>query len=161
MPKFVLALTIVLAALAPAGLAQEAGPYKVLKRAKVGGEGGWDYIFADAAGRRLYIPRARIPRNSRRRDRLSIFNLDTLELVGEITGIGGQGAMVDPKSGHGFTSNQPISMFDTKTIKLHQEDQRGQRRARRHLLRFVQSARIRLQPPDERRDGDRCEGQAR
>src|SRR5947209_8410826 len=36
---------------------QGSGPYKVLKTAKVGGEGGWDYIFADADGRRLYIPR--------------------------------------------------------------------------------------------------------
>ena len=34
-----------------------AGPYKVLKTARVGGEGDWDYIYADAAGRRLYIPR--------------------------------------------------------------------------------------------------------
>ena len=33
------------------------GPYKVLKTARVGGEGNWDYIYADAAGRRLYIPR--------------------------------------------------------------------------------------------------------
>src|SRR5205085_3193984 len=33
------------------------GPYKVLKRARVGGEGNWDYIYADVAGRRLYIPR--------------------------------------------------------------------------------------------------------
>ena len=37
--------------------AQQDGPYKVLKTARVGGEGGWDYIYADAAGRRLYIPR--------------------------------------------------------------------------------------------------------
>ena len=37
MPKFVLALSIALAALAPAALAQQPGPYKVLKRAKVGG----------------------------------------------------------------------------------------------------------------------------
>jgi hypothetical protein len=36
---------------------QDDGPYKVLKTARVGGEGGWDYIYADAAGRRLYIPR--------------------------------------------------------------------------------------------------------
>ena len=32
-------------------------PYKVLQRAKVGGEGGSDYIYADVVGRRLYIPR--------------------------------------------------------------------------------------------------------
>jgi len=91
------------------------GPYKVLKTAKVGGEGGWDYIYADAAGRRLYIPRgAAAPANAR----LTIFNLDTLEPAGEIDGVGGHGTAVDPASGHGFVSGKPVSMFDTKTQKL-------------------------------------------
>jgi len=114
---FVLATAIV--TFAPIASAQQAGPYQVLKRAKVGGEGGWDYIYADAAGRRLYIPRrggmggaTTVP------TRLTIFNLDTLEPVGEIADVGGNGTAVDPKSGHGFTSSKPISMFDTKTMKL-------------------------------------------
>lgn len=100
-----------------AAQAQDSGPYEVIKKAKVGGEGGWDYIYADAAGRRLYIPRRGAP-NSGVDTRLSIYNLDTLELVGEIKDTGGQGTAVDPKSGHGFTSSRPISMFDTKTMKL-------------------------------------------
>lgn len=89
----------------------------MLKSARVGGEGGWDYIYADSAGRRLYIPRRGAP-NSGVETRLSIYNLDTLELVSEISGVGGQGTAVDPKTGHGFTSSRPISMFDTKTMKL-------------------------------------------
>jgi len=101
------------------------GPYKVLKTARVGGEGNWDYIYADVAGRRLYIPRRApvVPAGaegaapSNIRTRLTIFNLDTLEPAGEIDGVGGQGAAVDPKSGHGFTSSRPVSMFDTKTLK--------------------------------------------
>jgi len=97
--------------------AQDGGPYKVLKRARVGGEGGWDYIYADSAGRRLYIPRRGAP-ESGIETRLSIYNLDTLELVGEIAGVGGQGTAVDPKSGYGFTSSRPISMFDTRTMQL-------------------------------------------
>ncbi len=103
------------------------GPYKVLKAARVGGEGNWDYIYADAAGRRLYIPRrggappgttdpaaalTPIP------TRLTIFDLDTLEPAVQIDGVGGNGTAVDPKSGHGFTSSKPVSMFDTKTMKL-------------------------------------------
>jgi DNA-binding beta-propeller fold protein YncE len=112
---FVLALSLV--TFAPLGWAQQDGPYKVLKTAKVGGEGGWDYIYADAAGRRLYIPR-RGNATSGVQTRLSIYNLDTLELVGEIAGVGGNGAAVDPKSGHGFTSSKPVSMFDTKTMAL-------------------------------------------
>ena len=118
----VLAAAIGSAQQPPAG-----GPYKVLKTAKVGGEGGWDYIYADVAGRRLYIPRRGSPavEASDTRPaapavptRLTIFNLDTLEPIGEIEGVGGNGAAVDPKSGHGFTSSRPVSMFDTKTMKL-------------------------------------------
>ena len=58
------------------GLSQEAptaGSYKVLKTAKIGGEGGYDYIFADVEGRRLYIPRGGTT------GQLTVFNLDTLE----------------------------------------------------------------------------------
>ena len=46
-------LLLVSAVVGSIGIAQESGPYKVLKRARVGGEGGWDYIYADSAGRRL------------------------------------------------------------------------------------------------------------
>jgi DNA-binding beta-propeller fold protein YncE len=94
--------------------APSSGPYKVLKTARVGGEGGWDYIYADTAGRRLYIPRRGAPPVA---TRLTVFNLDTLEPVGEIEGVGGNGTAVDPASGHGFTSSKPVSMFDTRTMK--------------------------------------------
>src|SRR6478672_8543155 len=105
--------------LASFGWAQQSGPYKVLKTARVGGEGGWDYIYADSAGRRIYIPRRGAPNaNPPVQTRLSIYNLDTLELINEIAGIGGNGAAVDPKSGHGFTSSKSVSMFDTKTMML-------------------------------------------
>ena len=67
----------------------------------------------DAAGPRLYIPR-RGGDPTRNQTRLTISTLDTLEPVGEIDGIGGNGAAVDPKSGHGFTSSEPVSMLDTK-----------------------------------------------
>ena len=117
---------IVIAALT--ALAQESGPYKVLKSVRVGGEGGWDYIYADATGRLLYIPRGatrEVPATDTKPAvpavpaRLTIFNLDTLEPAGEIAGIGGNGTAVDPKSGHGFTSDHPkVSMFDTKTKAL-------------------------------------------
>lgn len=119
MRQFCLVLALAMAMFAPIGLTQQPGPYKVLKTARVGGEGGWDYIYADAAGRRLYIPRRGAPNATPAvQTRLSIYNLDTLDLVGEIAGVGGNGTAVDPKSGHGFTSSKPISMFDTKTMTL-------------------------------------------
>lgn len=115
-------------AFAPIAVAQQDAPYKVLERANVGGEGGWDYIYADAAGRRLYIPRGAsraVPATDTAPEipaveaRLTIFDLDTLKPIGEIAGVGGNGAAVDPKSGHGFTSDHPkVSMFDTKTLTL-------------------------------------------
>src|SRR5581483_7614535 len=91
-------------------------PYKVLKTAKVGGEGGTDYIFADTTGRRLYITRGATPAQPATdtrpelpayEKRLTIFDLDTLAPVGVINGVGGNGATVCPKSGHGFTSDHP------------------------------------------------------
>ncbi len=127
MRQFCLVLAAAVAAFAPIGLAQD-GPYKVLKTARVGGEGGWDYIFADSAGRRLYIPRGATravaatetaPEVPAVAARLTIFDLDTLKPIGEIAGVGGNGTAVDPKSGHGFTSDHPkVSMFDTKTMTL-------------------------------------------
>ncbi len=101
--------------LASMGSAQEAaagGPYKVLKAAKVGGEGGFDYIFADVKGRRLYIPRGGPT------GRLTVFDLDTLEPAGEIANVSAGGATVDPKSHHGFSTTKPITMWDASTLKV-------------------------------------------
>jgi DNA-binding beta-propeller fold protein YncE len=94
-----------------------AGPYKVVKTARVGGEGGWDYIYADVDGRRLYIARGAVAAQSIP-DRVSVYNLDTLEPAGELTGVGGHGAVVDSKSGHGFVSGKPVTMFDAKALKV-------------------------------------------
>jgi DNA-binding beta-propeller fold protein YncE len=106
-------LVIGIAVLASIGFAQKTpteGPYKVLKTAKVGGDGGFDYVYADVVGRRLYIPRTGST------PRITVFNLDTLEPVGEIPGAAAHGAAVDPKSNHGFASSKPLVMWDTKTL---------------------------------------------
>jgi DNA-binding beta-propeller fold protein YncE len=94
-------------------LAQSPGPNKVVKTAKVGGEGGFDYIYADADGRKLYIPRS-----GQQTARITVFNLDTLAPLGEIPGINAHGVATDTKSGHGFASSNPVAMFDTKTLAL-------------------------------------------
>src|SRR5262249_52970941 len=86
--------------------------YKLLKTVKVGGDGGFDYVYADSDGRRLYIPRTGPT------PRVSIFNLDTLEAAGELGMTNARGAACDPKSHHGFASSKPVAMWDTKTLKL-------------------------------------------
>ena len=88
------------------------GPYKVLKTDKVGGEGGFDYIFADVEGRRLYTPR------NGPMGQLTVFNLDTLEPVGNIADVRSGGAAVDPKSHHGFSTTKPLTMWDSSTLKI-------------------------------------------
>jgi YVTN family beta-propeller protein len=126
MRAFLAVLAIAATTFAPAAFAQQTGPYKILKTARAGGEGGWDYIFADAAGRKIYIPRGATqavpatdtaPAIPAVAERITVFDLDTLAPAGEIPGIGGNGVVVDPKSGHGFSSDHPkVSMFDTKTM---------------------------------------------
>jgi DNA-binding beta-propeller fold protein YncE len=115
MRRVLFALTI-FAAIASAW---QSGPYKVLKTAKTGGLGGFDYIYADVAGRRLYIPRgAQATATPPVAARIAVFDLDTLAPAGEIPDIRANGAAVDAKSGHGFVSSKPVAMFDTKTLKV-------------------------------------------
>jgi len=90
----------------------QSGPYKVLKVAKVGGAGGFDYVNADEAGRKLYVAR------SGQGARINVFSLDTLEPLGEIAGVSAHGAVVSAKSGHGFASSKPVTMFDSKTFAI-------------------------------------------
>ena len=87
------------------------GSYKVLKTARTGGEGGFDYIFADVPARRLYIPR-RAPSG------LTVFDLDTLAPIGAIPEVAAGGAVVDPKSHHGFSTTNPITMWDAGSLKV-------------------------------------------
>ena len=88
------------------------GPYRVLKTAKVGGEGGFDYIFADVGARRLYAPR------NGPMGHLSVFNLDTLDPVGDIPGVSSGGATVDPTTHHGFSTTKPVTMWDADSLKI-------------------------------------------
>lgn len=127
--KFAIALFVASASLvatcAWADDTSSAGPYKLIKTSKVGGEGRWDYLAADPGGRRLYIPRLRS-----NNDRIDVFDLDSLAKVGEITGtINAHGVAIDPVSGHAFTSNRgdsranpkvgpSVTMFDTKTLAV-------------------------------------------
>ena len=53
---FGLSASVAFGQAAPADSAD--GPYKVIKIAKVGGEGGFDYVAADPDSRHLYVVRS-------------------------------------------------------------------------------------------------------
>jgi hypothetical protein len=116
MKKFCLAFAggIVIFVFASIGLANQAptGPYKVIKTVKIGGDGGFDYVSADVEGRRLYVPR------NGPMGRVTVYDLDTLAPVGEIPNVSSGGAIVDPKSHHGFSTTKPITMWDTNTLAV-------------------------------------------
>jgi DNA-binding beta-propeller fold protein YncE len=102
------AAAMVMSASVALAQAPAAGDYKVINSVKVGGPGNWDYVYADADGRKLYIPRG---------NRVTVYDLDTLKSVGTIPGTNGvHGVAIDPASGHGFASCRPVVMFDAKTL---------------------------------------------
>jgi DNA-binding beta-propeller fold protein YncE len=105
-------LPAALALLVAATALAAAGPgYKVVNTYKPGGEGGWDYLTADAAARRLYISRA---------THVIVLDLDSGKVVGDIADTPGvHGIALAPELGRGFTSNGregTVSIFDLKTL---------------------------------------------
>ena len=102
-------LSVSLAALAWAA----AGPgYHVAKTYKLGGEGGWDYLSADANARRLYISRG---------THVIVLDVDSGKTVGDIPDTQGvHGIALAPDLGRGFTSNGregTVTIFDLQTLK--------------------------------------------
>ncbi len=85
--------------------------YKVATTYKLGGEGGWDYLTADASARRLYISRA---------THVIVLDLDSGKQVGDIGDTPGvHGIALAPELGRGFVSNGregTVSIFDMKSL---------------------------------------------
>ena len=82
-------------------------PYKIVNSAQFPGAGGIDYVTADSASRRIYVPRG---------SEVLVFDLDTLKSVGTIANTRARGAAIDPVSHHGFSSSSPVTMWDTTTL---------------------------------------------
>ncbi len=94
----------------------EGDGYKIIRKEKAGGTGGYDYVYADADGRKLYVPRS-AGRGGRSSSRVDVYDLDTLIPAGTISDTEQvHGVAVDPRSGQGFSSSSPVVMFDTKTL---------------------------------------------
>jgi len=99
--------------LLPAMLAMAAPTgYHLLGEIKVGGEGGWDYLTADSAARRLYVSHA---------THVAVIDLDSGKVVGDIPDTPGvHGIAVAPELNRGFISNgrsNTVTIFDLKTLK--------------------------------------------
>lgn len=85
--------------------------YHVITKFKIGGEGGWDYLTADAQNRRLYVSHGM---------QVEVLDLDSGAVVGKITNTPGvHGIAVAPDAGRGFISNgraATVTIFDLKTL---------------------------------------------
>jgi len=106
-------LSVISVSLAAVALAAAAPGYHVIKTYKIGGEGFWDYLTADASARRLYISRG---------THVIVLDLDSGKSVGEIADTPGvHGIALAPELGRGFTSNGregTVSIFDIKNLGL-------------------------------------------
>lgn len=97
--------------------AQDSAPagksgYHLIKKVKLGGEGGWDYLTVDPASRRLFISRG---------THVMVVDADEGKVVGEIPNTAGvHGIALVAEMNKGFTSNGKAgtsTVFDMKTLK--------------------------------------------
>src|SRR4051812_15015208 len=96
------------------GAGQSGAPaYHVTRQITLGGDGRWDYITVDTAGKRLFIAR---------QTRIMVVGQESGKLLGEIAGIdGAHGVALDYHTGHGFASagrSGTVTMFDLKTLTV-------------------------------------------
>src|SRR5580704_7369494 len=108
-PKVGLSALLIL--LVTAAVFAAAPGYHVINTYKIGGDGGWDYLTADASARRIYVSRA---------TRVMVLDADSGKGVGDIADTPGvHGIALAPELGRGFTSNGregTVSIFDLKTL---------------------------------------------
>ena len=101
-----------LCALLPPTLVLAATGYHVVGEIMIGGEGGWDYLTADNAARRLYVSHA---------THVVVVDLDSGKVVGDIPDTQGvHGIAIAPQLNRGFVSNgrsNNVTIFDLKTLK--------------------------------------------
>jgi len=110
--KYKWLITVISVSLAAVAMAAAGPGYHVATTYKVGGDGGWDYLTADASARRLYISRG---------THVIVLDLDSGKNVGDIPDTQGvHGIALAPDLGRGFTSNGregTVTIFDMQTLK--------------------------------------------
>src|SRR5437588_3787511 len=98
-----------------AGAALTVGPsgYHTTKTAKVGGDGGWDYLTVDSKTRRVYISRG---------THVMVLDADTAAVVGDIPNTNGvHGIAIAGDMDKGFISDGRdgnVTIFDINTLKV-------------------------------------------
>jgi YVTN family beta-propeller protein len=106
-----LAGATLIAVLAAPALVAAQGPYKVVDKWKLGGEGGWDYLTADGAAHRLYITRGM---------RVDVVDTGSGKIVGTIGGLHGvHGVALDDAGKYGYISDgggNAVVVFDRGTL---------------------------------------------
>jgi DNA-binding beta-propeller fold protein YncE len=107
---FIVAISALAACALPARAADP--QYKFIKEIPVGGGSGWDYLSADAVGRRLYVTHG---------TKVMVIDLDTDKVVGTILDTPGvHGFVAVPDLKRGFASNgaeNKASIVDLETLK--------------------------------------------
>lgn len=110
MRKFLLASALICTALS--AVAASAPQYQLAHKFVLGGDGGWDALIYDPAGKRLFISRS---------SRVMVVDAEKGTLTAEIPGTGGvHDIALAPEFGKGFTSNgkeNTVTVFDLKTLK--------------------------------------------
>jgi len=88
------------------------GPYHPLKTIQIGGEGGWDYVAADPAAKRLYVSHG---------TKVVVVDTERGAVAGEIADTPGvHGIAVAPDLGKAFVSAgraNSVSIVDAKTLQ--------------------------------------------
>jgi len=109
--KMILATPFAIAILAPS-VSSAQKPYSVQARWTIGGEGGWDYLTADAKARRLYVTHG---------PRLEVLDLNSGKVVGSITGLKGlHGIALDDTGKYGYLSDgvaNAVVVFDRASLQ--------------------------------------------
>jgi len=86
--------------------------YEITRKIAIPGQGSWDYLSIDDAGRRLYVSHG---------VQVEVLDLDSGAIVGKIPNtLGVHGIAIAPDLGRGFVSNgqsSTVTVFDLKTLQ--------------------------------------------
>src|SRR5579862_8847473 len=107
-----LIFTVLIVALGVHATPPQSSGYHLAKKVVLGGEGGWDYLYADAESHRVFISRG---------THTMVVDSDG-KLLGDIANTQGvHGIALAPEFNRGFTSNgraNTVTIFDMKTLAV-------------------------------------------